>query len=201
MPAGQQVAGYVVESHDDLAERIARGDPDAEAEFARRYSRGVRVLIRRHARTDDTQVDDLAQDVLSGVLRQLRAGAVRDAKALAAYVRSAAVRAATAASSRERNRSFEELSTADVATTTEIDGPERTVERFSLAALVRTVLAELPSPRDRNVLALFYLEDLSKDEVCLRLGIDAEHFRRVMHRARERMRLLLAERGVLGGGR
>jgi DNA-directed RNA polymerase specialized sigma24 family protein len=61
-----------------LMVRIAGGDRAAEAEFVRLFERGVRVLVRRRCRPGDPIVDDLVQDVLSGVLERLRAGAIHD---------------------------------------------------------------------------------------------------------------------------
>ena len=44
--------------------------------------------------------------------------------------------------------------------------------------------------RDRALLIGFYIEERSKDEVCAELGIPPDHFRRVVFRARERLREL-----------
>ena len=53
----------------------------------------------------------------------------------------------------------------------------------------------LPVARDRAVLRGFYLEDRDRDALCAELGIDEPHFRRVLHRARERLRALIEDAG------
>ena len=58
------------------------------------------------------------------------------------------------------------------------------------AAMVRAVLAELDSDRDREILFRFYLADDDKERICRDLGLTAVHFNRVLFRARERFREL-----------
>jgi RNA polymerase sigma-70 factor (ECF subfamily) len=54
------------------------------------------------------------------------------------------------------------------------------------AAMVRTVLGELESDRDREILFRFYLAEDDKERICRDLGLTAVHFNRVLFRARER---------------
>jgi DNA-directed RNA polymerase specialized sigma24 family protein len=56
------------------------------------------------------------------------------------------------------------------------------------ARLVHSVLAALPSERDRKVLHRFYIADDGKEEICADLGIPALHFNQILCRARERYR-------------
>jgi RNA polymerase sigma-70 factor (ECF subfamily) len=53
------------------------------------------------------------------------------------------------------------------------------------------LLAELGTPRDREILTRVYLRDEDKDAICAALGVDATHFNRVLFRAKERFRELL----------
>jgi RNA polymerase sigma-70 factor (ECF subfamily) len=66
-------------------------------------------------------------------------------------------------------------------------GPDalRLVERHETARAVYRILDRLPE-RDRQVLVLFELEDLSADEVGQLLGIQAANARLRLHRARAR---------------
>jgi len=73
------------------------------------------------------------------------------------------------------------------------DGAEdqlRTLERQETALRVRAALARL-GDRDREVLALRYLEDLSVAEVAERLGISATAAKVRSHRALTRLRVVL----------
>jgi RNA polymerase sigma-70 factor (ECF subfamily) len=176
----------------DLAARIAAGDRAAETEFVERYGRGVRALVRRHCRPGDPVADDIAQEALARIIERLRAGAVRDAAALPAYVRATSVHLCSAEYRARRPQepvqAIERLESGD--------NPADRCASHELAALLRAVLQELPVARDRELLARFYLDEQDKDVVCRQLGIDAAHFHRVVFRARERLRQLLDRAGI-----
>src|SRR5688500_8552931 len=171
----------------DVVARIAAVDRAAEAHFVSSYLRGVRALVRRRCRPGDPAVEDLVQDVLSRVLERLRAGAIRDAAALPAYVQ-ATIAYATNAEYRMRRPAEGIEAIEDLPAT---DNPADQLDSSRRASLLRNLLAQLPVPRDREILVRFYLEEQDKDEVCRSLGIEASHFHRVVFRARERFRQLL----------
>jgi len=177
-----------------LAERIRHGDRSAETDFVRRFERGVRVLVRRHTRPGESMIDDFVQEVLWVVLERLRAGDLRDPDALPAYLRTTIVHVTTAEYRRRATRG-ETVSPESLERIPGGADPAEQVRTRQLALQMRALLAELPVARDREILARFYLEERSKDEVCAELGIDGDHFRRVVHRARERMRELLVRAG------
>jgi RNA polymerase sigma-70 factor (ECF subfamily) len=179
----------------DLAARIAAGDRAAEAEFVRRFEGGVRVMMRRHCRLGDPIVADLSQEVLMHVLERLRAGAVHDANALPAYVRSTVVRTANA----EYRRRHEADGGVAVDDLPGNDNPVEKQAAAQLASLLKTLLSQMPVVRDREILSRFYLKDEDRDDVCRALGIDPGHFHRVVHRARERFRALLDQAGLSEG--
>jgi RNA polymerase sigma-70 factor (ECF subfamily) len=58
------------------------------------------------------------------------------------------------------------------------------------AAIVRRILDELRSSRDRDVLYRFYLAEQDKEQICRELGLTSLHFNRVLFRARERYKEL-----------
>lgn len=179
----------------ELVARIATGDRGAENEFVVRYQRGIRTLVRRHARAGDPIVDDLVQEVLQHVLCRLREGALRDTEALAPYVRSAVVFSTTAEYRRRSRRGEETLGEGFDPPGDEI-GPSALAEQRDAQACVSRLVAELPTPRDREVLTRFYLKEQAKSEVCTALDIDEAHFHRVVFRARERLRALLLQSGL-----
>ena len=65
-----------------LAQRIAEGDREAEAEVCRRMGPRIRLYGLRHLRSASA-ADDLVQQVLLKTLETLRAGRLRDAAKLA----------------------------------------------------------------------------------------------------------------------
>lgn len=196
MSAGYGPMATPVGAGHSLISRIAQGDRQAEAEFVRQYERGVRVLVRRHCRPGDPVVDDLVQDVLSGVLERLRAGAIHDPVALPAYVQSAVVYATSAEYRRRRPTQTD----AVVEQIADNETPGTRLDATQLAGFLRDVLAGMPVARDREILRRFYLEEEDKDSVCRALAIDPGHFHRVMFRARERFRLLVEQADVWGPG-
>lgn len=192
MSAGEGQAAEAAWADAEIVSRIALGDRMAEAAFVRKYQRGVRALVRRHCRPNDPVADDLAQDVLARIIERLRAGALTDAASLPGYVQTTIIRA-TSAEYRTRSR------TETSAVLDDIAGDESPAERMSthqLSALLARLLEQLPVPRDREVLARFYLGERDKDDVCRELGIDAAHFHRVVFRARARFRDLLEQAGI-----
>jgi len=194
MPPGEGQAVLEAPKDADVVARIAAGDRTAEVDFIRKYERGVRILVRRHCRANDPIAEDLAQEVLAHVLERLRAGAVRDAAALPAYVQATIVYT-TRAEYRSR-RPTEPASELD-----EIASEENPVNRLTssqLSQLLNTLLQQLPVARDREILMRFYLSEQDKDDVCRELGIDSSHFHRVVFRARERFRSLLQKAGIQG---
>jgi len=194
MSAGYEQTVTLVDGHSDLVARIVAGDREAEREFVQRFERGVRALVRRNCRPGDPIVDDLIQDVLTGVLERLRAGVIRDSKALPAYVQAAVVYATNAEYRRrkpiEPNAVVEHIADGET--------PASRAQSAQLASVMRELLAELPVARDREVLKRFYLDEQDKDSLCHDLSIDPSHFHRVVFRARERYRVLLEFAGILG---
>jgi RNA polymerase sigma-70 factor (ECF subfamily) len=77
----------------------------------------------------------------------------------------------------------------------EADAADRWLEK-KLAAQVRRVLQDLNSPRDREILVRFYLQEEDKSSICRDLALDADQFDKVLHRARGRLKELLAAHGL-----
>jgi RNA polymerase sigma-70 factor (ECF subfamily) len=176
----------------DIVALIASGDRHAEQEFARQFERGIRALVRRHCRQGDAVVDDLVQDILQRVLERLRAGAVRSATALPAYIQSAVLHAVY--SEHRSRRPTEDVEAIDFIA----DGltPLDHAVSAQRSSLLRTLLGELPVLRDREILRRFYLVEQDKEVVCRELNIDESHFHRVLFRARDRFRDLLEQAGI-----
>ncbi len=196
MSASYEPMAASVSTEHSLMSRIAGGDRQAETAFVRQFERGVRVLVRRHCRPGDPIVDDLVQDVLSGVLERLRAGAIQDPGALPAYVQSAVIYA-TSAEYRRRRPMQSEVAIEQIP---DVETPGSRFDATQLADLLRELLAGMSIARDREILRRFYLEEEDKDSVCRALAIDPSHFHRVMFRARERLRAMAELAGIRSPG-
>lgn len=176
----------------DLVRRIQNGDPQADDEFIRRYQRGVTVIVTRASR-DRLPVEDLCQDVLSTALERIRAGAVRGPERLSGFVAGLARMTVLDHFRKEATRAAIDAriqAPAQASPATALDQ----LLREEAALLVREVLGELESDRDREMLFRFYLAEQDKAQICRDLQLTPLHFNRVLFRARERYRALYRER-------
>ena len=171
--------------------RIRARDPEAESELVSRYGRGVSMLIRRSS-SDSSVVDDLYQQTFQIALEKIRRGDVREPEKLSGFIvslaRNLVIDHFRKAASRKTADPAEGIAAADPS-----PGPLETLLKVERAALVRRVLSELPSERDREILLRFYLAEDDKDVICRDLGLSSLHFNRVLFRARERYRELYEE--------
>lgn len=177
----------------DLVRRIAAGDRAAEELLVRQFSRGVSFLLRRQGLTVEA-VEDLHQETFRAVLERLRRRPLDDPDALGGYVSATARNLALAERARRRRRPEVEQTQPDAAADAATDpapNPLSTVLTAENAGLVRQMLAELPTPRDREILERFYVAEEDKGLICAELGLDGLHFNRVLFRARQRLRELV----------
>jgi RNA polymerase sigma-70 factor (ECF subfamily) len=196
MQLNAQAIGQGSVDHVALVARIAAGDASAETAFVLAFQAGVRALVRRHARPADPIIDDLVQDVLHTLITRLRDNALHDAATLPAYVRSTVVFVVTAEYRKRGRRGENDSNPQSPDDLPDPDQPDHHARREELCRSVHRVLAELSVDRDREVLRRYYLKEEDRDTVCAALAIEPDHFHRVLHRARTRMKELLVERGI-----
>lgn len=174
----------------ELVARIVAGDPAAEAELIETYSRGVLCLLRQQTGNRDL-ADDLHQETFCVALERLRAGELEQPDSLAAFLRSIARNLALAHyRKRARRRTDEDSESVERASQMRASQFSR-MRRLEEAQLVRQVLEELSTERDRQILFRFYIAEDEKAEICNDLNLSSLHFNRVLFRARQRFRDLL----------
>jgi RNA polymerase sigma-70 factor (ECF subfamily) len=54
---------------------------------------------------------------------------------------------------------------------------------------VRQIIGELPK-KDRDLLRAFFLEEKDKEEVCAQFGVERDYLRVLLHRAKDKFRVL-----------
>jgi RNA polymerase sigma-70 factor (ECF subfamily) len=168
----------------------------AEDALRREDLAGLKSLLERQCGSAAV-ADDLLSEALETSLRKLRAGEIAEPEKLIGYVYRVALNhwrnlRRSSAVNRGDSAALERIASDDLGATLPI-------ERARWAKLMREVLDELPTARDRDLIVAFYLEEQDKETVCQRLGLSAEHFNKVVHRARERFRELLERRGFKRG--
>jgi RNA polymerase sigma-70 factor (ECF subfamily) len=175
-----------------LVERIRAGDPAAETELVERYRHGLLYLLRR-VTGDPASSEDVFQETFQVLLRRIRAGELREPDKLDGFVRQTAKNLAM----KERHRSGQRTGAAEWEPDRGPADPEEgqlvRLLREEQARLVRQVLGELRSARDRQVLFRYYLAGHDKEEICRDLGLSSLNFNLVLFRARERFRKLVEE--------
>jgi RNA polymerase sigma-70 factor, ECF subfamily len=171
----------------DLIRRAAAGDAGAEARMVAELAPAVRNIVRSVSRTHDwAAIEDMGQEVLWQLVQRLRENRFDDWSRVDHYI-ARMVRNMATDLWHERQRH----SPAELEHLVGEDDPLAVVERDDALRAARVVIASMRVERDRNVLLGTYFQGRSKQEVCMDLGIDAVHFDRVLHRARERLLALL----------
>ncbi len=180
----------------DLVGRIVAGDRTAEAELVQRYGERLLFLLRRWTRDPDA-AEDLYQETLRRAIEKLRAGALRQPERRAAYLVGLAKNLATYHYRKGDRRAAHHRDPGEKAELADSSPSllSRLLKREKVH-LVRQVLAELPTDRDREVLSRFYLAEDDSKTICAELGLAATHLKRVLFRARQRYRALFEARAA-----
>ena len=169
----------------------------AEELLARRYGPKLDFILRRHVR-EHSLAADLRQEALIVVIERLRSDGLAEPDKLAAFLYQIAINLAKGEARtyfrRDTHPNFEAINRA--ATGEPLLGDR--LERRQLGEIVRTLLDELRQERDREILRRFYLREETKESICASLELSANHFDRVLYRARQRFRQILEAR--LGDG-
>lgn len=173
--------------------RISRGEPAAEEELVRRYSRGLTFHLRRMTR-DPAAADDLHQETFRVVLERLRDRGLDDPDRLSGFILRTG-RNLFLGQWRKASRRGETLDPGEVELTAQEHSPLEEQLREEQASAVVSLLDELHTDRDRQILFRFYVAEEAKGEICDELELSEEHFNRVLFRARQRFRRILEEAG------
>ncbi|MGI9289098.1 MAG: RNA polymerase sigma factor [Pseudomonadales bacterium] len=173
-----------------LVTRIQQGEKLAEEQLVSRYSRGLLSFLRRKT-DDDDLADDLHQDTFRIVLERLRAKGLEDPSHLAGFIHATSKNLVIAYFRKQARRKTEPDS--EVIESFSHGGTTQSEATMldEQAKMVRGLLDELRSERDRELLLRFYLDEEDKQSICNALGLTDKHFNRVIFRARERFKELL----------
>ncbi len=172
----------------DLVRRIRNGDPRAEEELIARFGEGLTFLLRRWTR-GHSDAEDLYQETFRLALEKIRRGEVRDPERLAGFLRSLARNLSIEHYRKAARRGAREEEIETAADTANPDtGQLGQLLRKEKVTLVRRLLEELGSDRDRQILFRFYIAEEDKESIRTDLGLTAPEFNLVLFRARRRYR-------------
>ncbi|MGB7282710.1 MAG: sigma-70 family RNA polymerase sigma factor [Candidatus Acidiferrum sp.] len=170
----------------EYVERLREGDPSTEQHFVAYFDQLLRIKLRAKMLASET-VEDLCQETYIRVLVTLRKDGVRQPERFGAFVNSICNNVLL-----EFYRSSSRTRPLDDSY---LEKPDHTVDVEGLMVTkqskerVRQVLLDLPK-KDRDLLQAFFLEEKEKDEVCEQFGVDRDYFRVLLHRAKDKFRVL-----------
>jgi RNA polymerase sigma-70 factor, ECF subfamily len=173
------------------------GDRDAETRMLIALRPGVLAVLRFGAFHRWVDAEDLTQETLQIVVERVRAGTIDDPRKVFAFAAATARNLAlNAARKMLRQQTVVDSDLVDeIAQNLEMEQNELSdADDRHLAQAVMTLLEELPTARDRQVLIRFYLDGADKQTLCRELGLSPKHFDRVLMRARGRLRTIIERR-------
>lgn len=187
---------YLNADPEELVAGIRSGDRKAEDRLFEVYGRGIAILLDRQT-NGRPEAEDLLQDTFRLVLEKLRSGELREPSRLPGFIaqiaRSLAIEHYRKASRRKTEADSDAL--AEIAASG--SGPLSDLLTRERADLVRQVIQELGTSRDRDILLRFYIAEEDKERISADFGLSSLQFNRVLHRARERYReIYLARAGA-----
>lgn len=185
----------------DQIERIVAaalaGDRAAESHMLIALRPGVLAVLRFGAFHRWVDAEDLTQETLQVVVERVRAGTIDDPRKVFAFAAATARNLAlNAARKTLRHQTVVDSELVDeIAQSLEMEQNDLSdSDDRHLAQAVMTLLDELPTARDRQVLIRFYLDSADKQTLCRELGLSPKHFDRVLMRARGRLRTIIERR-------
>jgi len=173
-------------------QRLKDGDSQTEEHFARYFGDLIRIKAGARLRSRES-VDDVRQETLLRVIRNLRSGIIEHPERFGAYVNAVCNNVMLEVFRREsRWNQFPEEGPEIESKET---GVETTLLEDERRDLVRQALDEL-SQKDRQLLHRIFLDEEDKDTVCREFGVTREHLRVLLHRARGRLRATMRHASV-----
>jgi len=164
--------------------RLKDGDGPTEEHFAHYF--GGLLRIKANARLRSWQAaDDVRQETLLRVLRNIRRGDIEHPERFGAYVNTVCNNVMLELFRRDSR--WDQFPEGSPEPASGEPGAESGMVEEERRALVRQALDELP-PKEHELLRRIFLNEEDRDEVCREFGITREHLRVLLHRARGRLR-------------
>ena len=185
LPKGEGIAM----THDpdrDLVLRAQAGETEAFSELVRRHERVVYNLAFRFMR-NETQADDMAQETFLKAYRLLK-GFRAEARFSTWLYRVTSSVCLTEISRRKRRGEVE-------LTPGHLSGPETSVDPVQPSdthEIIRRCVNRLPE-RYATIMTLYYLKEVSYEEIAETMNIPMGTLKTWMHRARRQLRTIVEQ--------
>lgn len=180
----------------EYVERLREGDPFTEQHFVAYFDQLLRIKLRAKMLASET-VEDLRQETYIRVLVALRKDVIRQPERFGAFVNSICNNVLLEFyRSSSRTTALEEPQLEKTDESVDLEGQlvtQQTKKR------VREVLEDLPK-KDRELLRAYFLQEKDKNEVCTQFAVDRDYLRVLVHRAKDKFRVLYEkDRKALSG--
>ncbi len=167
-------------------------DPATQAHFVSYFSPRLQMKLRFRGFASPT-LEDISQETFFRVLTAVEGGTVLYPEKFGAYVNAVCDKVVL-----EKYREFARNQHLDVDAMDIPDNAaslETVVLRREKKQIVAEVLAEL-SPKKRNLLRALLYEQLDREQMCERFGVNSDYLRVLLFRAKEDFAALLRARGL-----
>lgn len=169
------------------------GQDEISDEFVKHHYAGLQLLLRRRI-GDPGVAAEILNEAVATAIAHMRVGRVAQPDRLPGYVYRVALNLYRNYRREFDNRTEIRTNPDDIDQLPAASCAADTIDAGVLQR-VRAVIEELPTPRDREIVKRFYLEEEDKADICASLGLTPLHFDKVVFRARQRMRVLLESKG------
>jgi len=168
-------------------ERLRDGDPPTEHHFVSYFEQLLGIKLRARTLASET-VDEIRQETFSRVIAALRKqSGIRQPDRFGAFVNSICNNVLLEFyRARSRSQPIEDFHLQKTDKVLDLEGSLLTRESDEY---IRQVLGELPE-KDRQLLRAIFLEEKDKDEVCRAFGVDRDYLRVLLHRAKDKFKVL-----------
>jgi len=174
----------------DVVSRIESGDQGAESELVTFYSDKLHFILSQ--KFQDRQLcQDTHQETFATVLKKIRQGDLREPTKLTSFIRSTAINLALMAI-RKNSRIYAASDSPPLNNLSQSAiCARKKIEQHQLATMVLAVINQLDIARDRTILLSFYITGLDKSQICQQLDITPNHFDKIIHRAKQRLKKII----------
>jgi RNA polymerase sigma-70 factor, ECF subfamily len=167
-------------------------DPATQSHFVSYFSQRFTIKLRCRGFTSPT-LEDVSQETFYRVLIAVQNGTVQSAEKFGAYVSAVCDNVIL-----EKYREFarnQHLDLDGVDVPDHSTNLEAAVLRREEKKIVAEVLEEM-SPKKRNILRALLYEQLDREQMCERFGVNNDYLRVLLFRAKEDFAVLLKARGL-----
>ena len=187
--------GEAPEASRELLRRIRSGDPSGWPLAYQKYSPGMRAIARRRL-IDKDSCEDAVQDAWIIFTRKVPTEP-DDPTKLDPYL-AQTVRNVVANYNAKATRLLQKVQTDEEAVKRfegSFDyGPYTRLEVTERLALAYGAIDRLGEARDQDILQSLYFDLEDREDIAARHGLEADHFSKVLHRARKRLIKIIKEK-------